>query len=920
MVVALVALFFLPVIQSVIYLYHTEDDLTLDFYDCINHKAHQYCRRPKVPIALKRDHFPMHCYNNGTRHTFVDLKTMEINVSTILHEWRSSLEKAEEYSRYLQDESIGRNSHLCQCHIQHSFGKYCEYRLPSGYTFENAITWKVSTENRHLSLIQRHSQITCYVTLQCNHILLCLDWRDICDGIQQCMFGYDEENCDALQLNTCDKDEYRCTNGMCIPDEYFLDGEYDCMDWSDEKPMMDDAHCASEPPSSACDDRMCPKHWWSCGDGQCIIDRLAFQYPGKETPVCASRRDQFYLCESYNGARLWTMPNGKCAFEKEKFDDPNFGNGSQDCVYLLKCLLSGAAESKCPCMNRECIELLKRACSSKLVQYPVGAIISPFVYHSYNIEIYQYVKTGAQVTFNGTIKCRNSFVHRTFTLPYSPNFRPLFLEAIFCNETQLNKTNTNEDQSYKQHWKSFNNLSCTSIDFTTSRHRFRCAKNESTCLSVTALGDDQSQCQSEYDEAWMGSSRMLAKMNCDGQRKEHCAVLRRYVEQSWSTGDSSDTSRLAASNQIPYSSYCDTFWNLKSQFDEDAALCYRWWVCRKNQWRCRTGQCIDLAWVLDGEWDCSDASDEQGIFRSLFLDQQPLISHQKIKQNFANRYAKQAFSSICNITTELPCFRRDSFAPLSNISFNRPCIPLEEIGNGRIDCLGGTDERNLLELCDRNVMLGYHFKCASPKACISHTVTCDFRCPNEVDDHTRCYGIRSSNSCLSTDAFTCLNGTCIARARCNGISDCAYGEDEYMCDLRNLSRSALDRPYREKKELSVKNTKQNVPLGYFPLDTNRTELNETTNAPINNLSSLFNSTTIAYVCNRGIGVYLFNGSTVCLCPPQYFGDHCQFHNDRLTVFFSSQCFSVELCRRQRSGNCSEITRSFPVRESDVGYS
>lgn len=174
---------------------------------------------------------------------------------------------------------------------------------------------------------------------------------------------------------------------MCIPDEYFLDGEYDCMDWSDEKPMIDDANCSSEPPSSACDDRMCLKHWWSCGDGQCIIGRLAFQYPAKETPVCGSRRDQFYLCESYNGSRLWTMPNGKCAFEKEKFDDLNFPNGSRECVYLLKCSLSGAAESKCPCMNKACIELLKRACPSKLVQYPVSAIISPFIYHLYNIEV-----------------------------------------------------------------------------------------------------------------------------------------------------------------------------------------------------------------------------------------------------------------------------------------------------------------------------------------------------------------------------------------------------------------------------------------------------------------------------------------------------------------------------------------------------
>ena len=883
--VVFVLLSFLPVIQNVIYLYNTEDDLALDFYDCIAQKNLQYCRRPKEPIALHRNHPTWYCHNNGTRYAFADLKAMNVSVSTILHDWRSSLEKVEEYSRYLQDESNERNSSLCHCHIRHSFGKYCEYLLPSGYSLENTIAWKVTIEDQNPSLVQRHSHITCYITLQCNHSLLCLDWRDICDGIQQCMFGDDEENCKALQLNKCDKDEYRCTNGMCIPDEYFLDGEYDCMDWSDEKPMMDDAHCAEEPPSGACDDRMCPKHWWSCGDGQCIIDRLAFQYPGKETPTCRSRRDQFYLCESYNGARLWTMPNGKCALGRDMFDDPRFANGSKDCIYLMKCSLSGSAEKKCPCSNRACIELMKGACSSKLVQYPMSAIISPFVSHSYNIEFYQYVKTWAQVTFNGTIKCRNSFVHRTFTLSYSPNFRPLFLEAIFCNDTQLNRTNTNDDQSYKEYWKSFNNLSCTSIDFMTPRYRFRCAKNESTCLFVTALGDEENQCSNEYDEAWMGSSRMLAKMNCDGERKEHCSVLRRYVEQSWIIGTSNDISRLPTSGQISYSSYCDTFWNLKSHLDENALLCYRWWICRKDQWKCLTGQCIDLAWVLDGEWDCSDASDEQGILRSLFLNNQALINHQTIHQNFTNLYKNQAFSSICNYTTELPCFRSDSDDPLRNIFVNRPCIRLEQIGDGHVDCLGGIDERNRRELCDRTVMLGYHFKCVSRDSCISYAVSCDLRCANKVDDHTRCYGFRSSSSCQSTDAFTCLNGTCISKAHCNGALDCEYGEDEYMCDLRNLSRGAINRPYREVKELRVRNTKRIVQFEYFPLDTNRTQLNETKNDIINNLPSFSNATTIAYVCNRGIGVYLFNGSAVCLCPPQYFGDHCQFHNDRVTVFF-----------------------------------
>ncbi len=46
-------------------------------------------------------------------------------------------------------------------------------------------------------------------------------------------------------------------NGMCISDEYFLDGEYDCLDLTDEKQQFNDIKCTFESASFQCDDRMC---------------------------------------------------------------------------------------------------------------------------------------------------------------------------------------------------------------------------------------------------------------------------------------------------------------------------------------------------------------------------------------------------------------------------------------------------------------------------------------------------------------------------------------------------------------------------------------------------------------------------------------------------------------------------------------
>ncbi|CAF1535795.1 unnamed protein product, partial [Rotaria sordida] len=89
---------------------------------------------------------------------------------------------------------------------------------------------------------QLHSNRPCYTTLICNSGLMCLDWRHICDGKQQCMEGLDEEFCEKLEFNECEDDEYRCANGMCIPEEYWLDGDYDCewdcSDGSDEQRLF----------------------------------------------------------------------------------------------------------------------------------------------------------------------------------------------------------------------------------------------------------------------------------------------------------------------------------------------------------------------------------------------------------------------------------------------------------------------------------------------------------------------------------------------------------------------------------------------------------------------------------------------------------------------------------------------------------
>jgi hypothetical protein len=132
------------------------------------------------------------------------------------------------YNRSLIDDND--DQFVCNCTKLGTFGKYCEYQLThEAKIFSEAIEAQFEQKKKDKDDswdTQRYGKILCYETLPCPSSPLCLDWREICDGIQRCSYGIDEENCDKLEFNECEDDEFRCTNGMCISEEFWLDGKY----------------------------------------------------------------------------------------------------------------------------------------------------------------------------------------------------------------------------------------------------------------------------------------------------------------------------------------------------------------------------------------------------------------------------------------------------------------------------------------------------------------------------------------------------------------------------------------------------------------------------------------------------------------------------------------------------------------------
>jgi hypothetical protein len=182
-----------------ILLYHTENNQEVEKFDCVYHvydhgEEISYCRRLGGSQSLNRDR--NECDNQGEKKLFHDLIKQEINPSDVF-KWSSSVEMADLYARVFYNRSL----------IDDNDDQFEQKRTGD--------SWDT----------QRYGKILCYETVPCLSSPLCLDWREISDGIQRCSNGIDEENWDKLEFNECEDDEFRCTNGMCIPEEFWLDGE-----------------------------------------------------------------------------------------------------------------------------------------------------------------------------------------------------------------------------------------------------------------------------------------------------------------------------------------------------------------------------------------------------------------------------------------------------------------------------------------------------------------------------------------------------------------------------------------------------------------------------------------------------------------------------------------------------------------------
>ena len=343
--------------------------------ECFLTPVRHFCHSSEENLPIGKNVNRTTCQLNGISVSFAMLKENQISTDVLI-DWLIPFHLIEQYADYLN--SISRTSTdetlICNCTLKR-LGTDCQYEIENkGRDLINVIKIQRGGKStgEYETLTSLIDGISCRGA-SVPHV----EWRQICDGISQCEDVSDELNCHRLELNQCEGDkEYRCRNGMCIPKEFVFDGTLDCMDSSDEQELTNVFRVLDSCVDQSrfeCDERLCRKDQFSCGDGQCVPWSSLIN--GENG--CTNSRHLAYRCETMDNL-LSSRRNleGICRETTAQLEKLT---NTSSCLVSLRHLLTTDREE----IVRVSMENILNNCS-QLIHYPEKTILSPILVMFYN--------------------------------------------------------------------------------------------------------------------------------------------------------------------------------------------------------------------------------------------------------------------------------------------------------------------------------------------------------------------------------------------------------------------------------------------------------------------------------------------------------------------------------------------------------
>jgi len=715
---------------------------------------------------------------NQWKLTFEELKMSNISSEHLLS-WSIPIELIEEYEFYLNEQTNSLSEvELLNC-SKPWFGHECQYSFLIDeqmsfdeiveHEFSSRLSWKDSSNDELVDL-------TCYVHLKCwkGSELNCLDWREICNGYVDCLNdGLDEKDCFLMEMNECSSNEYRCHNGLCIPEQFWENGfgEADCLDRSDEvSNVIYPSNCYRDP-RFRCEEHSCRTNWFDypCGDGQCV--------------------QKFDQCH-----------NGRHRHLIDSISQQNQLN--HHCFIFMICLTKLVHSLDCQSiLNGNSIEYCE-----DLFMFPSIPIDFNHIYLLYeNISM----KTDEHPLIYPDYICFN----QTFCEHLKADLIYKNLSCLNRNQSEIISEISGNDWidimlSIDIYFRScFTNVQfLTNLkDYENVSSLYRC-ENSSKLISKSRILDENSDCYLNDDED--------GELSCLINNKNHVQCLNdRKCYSLLHTTDECQINRNYFPTKIPFRSLCN---GLEEYLYKDSITN----ELLTDESNCTNWPCRNLYSECDSVWSCSNGVDEFECSEKVIC---PLNSH--------------------------PC--------LSIVNHSLICLPSNLMNNQQIDCLGGTDE------------IGF--------------------CKRVYPSSDKLFHCQDSDTCLSLNDI------------CNGIPSCPNRDDELFCENQTkliCSKSITQQTTIEKTfcylfdnfdkqidSFSLKTTNSYPKKTFKSSNINQTiqskEILEKNHSTTTNNSW-------PWFCNRGLGVVLrrndvIEKNKVCLCPPSYYGDRCQFQNERVSL-------------------------------------